>query len=124
MRSVAIILAFIVALTSFACSGDSVTTPPSTQVPVTSVTVAGTVWLHDTGGVKPYANVQMNAYVEMGHSGQRTAPISSGPDGRYSFTVPDRRVGPRVYRFARFLSAVCHRNCRNWQHQPRRSRHR
>ena len=29
----------------------------------------------------------MNAYVEMGHSGQRTAPISSGPDGRYSFTV-------------------------------------
>src|SRR5580765_6996078 len=88
MRRVALILAFIVALTSFACSGDSVTTPPPTQVPVSSVTVAGTVWVHDTGGVKPYANVQMHAFVETGHSGHDTAPISSGPDGRYSFTVP------------------------------------
>jgi len=96
MRSVAIILAFIVALTSFACSGDSVTTPPPTQVPVSSVTVAGTVWVHDTGGVKPYANVQMHAFVEMGHSGHDTAPISSGPDGRYSFTVPTGAL-VRVY---------------------------
>jgi hypothetical protein len=104
MRSVAIIPAFIVALTSFACSGDSVlTTPPPTQVPVSSVTVAGTVWLHDTGGVKPYANVQMNAWVQIGTegsgtgvSGRRTAPISSGPDGRYSFTVPTGAL-VRVY---------------------------
>ena len=96
MRSVAIILAFIVALTSFACSGDPVTTPAPTQVPVSSVTVAGTVWLHDTGGVKPYANVQVIAYVETGHSGQFTAPISSGPDGRYSFTVPTGAL-VRVY---------------------------
>ena len=96
MRSGANILAFIVALTSFACSGDSVTTPPPTQVPVSSVTVAGTVWLHDTGGVKPYASVQMHAYVEKGTSGQVTAPISSGPDGRYSFAVPTGSL-VRVY---------------------------
>ena len=57
--------------------------------------MTGLVLLHDTGGVKPYANVQMDAWVQTGMEGSgtgvygsRTAPISSGPDGRYSFTVP------------------------------------
>jgi hypothetical protein len=56
--------------------------------------VAGTVLLHDTGGVKLGANVQLAAWVQIGTegsgtgvSGRRTAPTSSGPDGRYSFTV-------------------------------------
>ena len=99
MRSVAIILAFIVALTSFACSGDSVTTPPP-PLPVSSVTVAGTVWLHDTGGVKPYTNVQMHAFVR-DRGTFRTAHRSHQlrPGRPLQFYGPDRRFGPRVRPF-------------------------
>lgn len=86
------------ALGTTAC--DRSTTTPSSSVSPTPVdqnaTVAGTVWIHDTGGVKPYANVQMHAFVEMAHSGHDTALISSGPDGRYSFTVPTGAL-VRVY---------------------------
>ena len=73
---------------------DRSTTTPSPLVSP-NATVTGMVWLHDTGGVKPAANVQLAAWVQSGTegsgtgvSGQRTAPTSSGPDGRYSFTIP------------------------------------
>jgi hypothetical protein len=46
------------------------------------------VWLRDKGGVKPYANVNVWGWVQMERSGQRVGPVSSGADGRYSFTVP------------------------------------
>src|SRR4051812_7162495 len=85
------------ALGTTACDGS--TTVPLSSVSPTPVgqnaTVAGPGGVHHPGGVKPYANVRMNAYVQIGTegngtgvSGRRTAPTSSGPDGRYSFTVP------------------------------------
>jgi hypothetical protein len=86
------------ALGTIACDR-STTTPSSSGIPTPVVgqnaTVAGTVWLHDTGGVKPDANVQLDAWVQIGTegsgtgvSGRRLAPTNAGPDGRYSFTVP------------------------------------
>jgi hypothetical protein len=79
-----------VALGATAC--DRSTSTPSSFVSPTPVdqnaTVAVTVWRHDTGGVTPDANVQLDAWVQTGNSGRRLAPTNAGPDGRYSFTVP------------------------------------
>jgi hypothetical protein len=107
VRVVALIRAVSItaALGSTAC--DRSTTTPSSSVSPTPVgqnaTVAGMVWLHDTGGVKLGANVQLDAWVQIGTegsgtgvSGRRLAPFSSGPDGRYSFTVPTGAL-VRVY---------------------------
>jgi hypothetical protein len=94
----------ITALGTTACNRYT-TLPPGSPTTVVgqNSTVSGTVWLHDTGGVKPDANVQVTAYVQIGTqgsgtgvSGQRTAPTSAGPDGRYSFTVPTGAL-VRVY---------------------------
>ena len=61
--------------------------PPGSPTPVVgqNSTVAGTVWLHDTGGVKLDANVQMDVWVQTGNSGRRLAPTNAGPDGSYKF---------------------------------------
>ena len=102
------------ALGTTAC--DRSTTTPSSSVSPTpvsqNVTVAGTVWLHDAGGVKLGANVQLDAYVQVGTEGSgtgvfgwRLAPTSSGPDGRYSFTVPTGAF-VRVYVHARYQPCV------------------
>ena len=76
------------ALSTATCTGDT-TLPPGSPAPVNqNATVAGMVWLHDTGGVKPDANVQLDVWVQTGNSGQRLAPTYAGPDGRFSLTVP------------------------------------
>ena len=90
VRVVAVIRAVIItaALGTAACSSDT-TLPPGSPTPVNqNATVAGMVWLHDTGGVKPDANAQVNAWVQTRSAGWPLGPTISGPDGRYSFTVP------------------------------------
>jgi hypothetical protein len=88
----------LAALGTTAC--DHSTTPPRAVLPTEpspsvnlapvgqNATVAGSVWLRDQGGVKPYANVNVWGWVQTERSGQRVGPVSSGPDGRYSFLVP------------------------------------
>ena len=111
------IVGITAALGTTAC--DHSTAPPTEPSPFVSptqvgqdATVAGTVWLHDTGGVKLGANVQLDAWVQIGTegsgtgvSGRRLAPSSSGPDGRYSLTVPTGAL-VRVYAYARYQPCV------------------
>jgi hypothetical protein len=92
------VVSITAALATTAC--DRSTTPPRAVLPTEpspsvsptpvgqTATVAGLVWLRDTGGVKPYANVNVWGWVQMERSGHRVGPVSSGADGRYSFTVP------------------------------------
>jgi hypothetical protein len=67
--------------------------PPVSPNPVPNpvnqiATVSGVVWLHDAGGVKPYASVNVWGWVQMDRSGYRIGPVTSGVDGRYTLTVP------------------------------------
>ena len=96
VRVVAVIRAVIItaALGTAACSSDT-TLPPGSPTPVNqNATVAGMVWLHDTGNIEPDANVQVNAWVQ--NAKCRMAPRSHHlrPGRPLQFYSPDRRFGP------------------------------
>ena len=99
------VMGITVAVGTTACEQSPTVSPSSVSQ---NATVTGLVLLHDAGGVKPYANVQIDAYVQAGTGGSGTGvtgrftPTNSGPDGRYSFTVP---TGASVRLYIRSLDA-------------------
>jgi hypothetical protein len=65
-------------------------TPPPTTVsaPTGRVTVSGTVWIHDGGGVRPDANGRMFGWVQEPTQGRTTGQVPTDGSGRFSFPVP------------------------------------
>jgi hypothetical protein len=56
-------------------------------------TISGTVWLHSTTGVVPFASARLFGWLDLGRSGRTTGQISIDADGRYVYMAP---IGTRV----------------------------
>jgi hypothetical protein len=52
------------------------------------VTLSGTVWIHDAGGVRPDANSRIFGWVQQPTHGYSTGPMATDANGRFSFGVP------------------------------------
>lgn len=89
------LLAGVSLLLTVACGESEPSNPVSSSTPPLAVppaaprvTMSGTVWIHDAGGVRRDANSTIFGWVQQPTHGYSTGPMPTDANGRFSFAVP------------------------------------